>query len=176
MTETGWLNEQEQRMWRRFQGMWRTLDRALERDLMNRAALSTADFSVLVPLSEAPDQRLRARDLGQLLDWDRSRLSHQIRRMEQRELLTRSSCPTDARGTFIELSSRGWETLQQAAPGHVLAVRANFFDVLTHADVVALDDIFGRVNERIASLSPDGNPCGNAEEPFAEQAPSVPVS
>ena len=101
MTEPRWLSEQEQRMWREFQGMRRHLDRALERDLMDRAALSAADFAVLVPLSEAPDRRLRARDLGRVLEWDRSRLSHQIRRMEQRELLTRSNCPTDARGTFI---------------------------------------------------------------------------
>ena len=162
MTKTRWLNEQEQRMWRGFQGMWRNLDRTVERDLMDRAALSAADFSILVPLSEAPEHRLRARDLGHLLDWDRSRLSHQIRRMEQRELLTRSSCPTDARGTFIALTNHGWETLQQAAPGHVQAVRANFFDVLTDADVVALEDISRRVNDRIASLNLDRDPCAKA--------------
>ena len=159
MTQTRWLNEQEQRMWRGFQGMWRNLDRAVERDLMDGAALSAADFSVLVPLSEAPDRRLRARDLGRLLDWDRSRLSHQIRRMEQRGLLSRSSCPTDARGTFIELTEQGWEMVQQAAPGHVQAVRANFFDVLTDADVAALEDISRRVNDRIASLNLDHDPC-----------------
>jgi DNA-binding MarR family transcriptional regulator len=162
MTETRWLNDQEQRMWRGFQGMWRNLDRAVERDLMDGAALSAADFSVLVPLSEAPDRRLRARDLGGVLDWDRSRLSHQIRRMEQRELLTRSSCPTDARGTFIELTQHGWEKLRQAAPGHVQAVRANFFDVLTDADVVALDAISRRVNDRIESLNLDHHPCAKA--------------
>jgi len=162
MTETTWLNEQEQRMWRGFQGMWRNLDRTVERDLMDRAALSAADFSILVPLSEAPDRRLRARDLGRLLDWDRSRLSHQIRRMEQRELLTRSKCPTDARGTFIELTNHGWEPVQQAAPGHVQAVRANFFDVLTDADVVALEDIARRVNDRIASLNLDQDTCAKA--------------
>jgi len=162
MTQGRWLNEQEQRMWRSFQGMWRNLDRTVERDLMDRAALSAADFSILVPLSEAPDRRLRARDLGRLLDWDRSRLSHQIRRMEQRELLTRSKCPTDARGTFIELTNHGWEMVQQAAPGHVQAVRANFFDVLTDADVVALEDIARRVNDRIASLNLDQDTCAKA--------------
>ena len=149
-------------MWRSFQGMWRNLDRTVERDLMDRAALSAADFSILVPLSEAPEHRLRARDLGLLLDWDRSRLSHQIRRMEQRELLTRSKCPTDARGTFIELTNHGWEMVQQAAPGHVQAVRANFFDVLTDADVVALEDIARRVNDRIASLNLDQDTCAKA--------------
>jgi len=163
MTQTRWLNEQEQRMWRSFQGMWRNLDRAVERDLMDGAALSAADFAVLVALSEAPDRRLRARDLGRCLDWDRSRLSHQIRRMEQRELLTRSSCPTDARGTFIKLTNHGWELVQQAAPGHVQAVRANFFDVLTDADVVALEDISRRVNDRIGSLNLDHDPCAKAE-------------
>jgi DNA-binding MarR family transcriptional regulator len=157
MTETCWLSEQEQRMWRGFQGMWRNLDRAVERDLMEGAALSAADFAVLVPLSEAPERRLRARDLGRSLDWDRSRLSHQIRRMEQRELLTRSTCPTDARGTFIELTEHGWKLVQQAAPGHVQAVRAHFFDVLTNADVVALEDISRRVNDRIANLHLDHN-------------------
>lgn len=155
MTETPWLNEQEQCMWRGFQGMWRNLHRAVERDLLERAALSAADFSILVPLSEAPEQRLRARDLCRLLGWDRSRLSHQIRRMEQRELLSRGQCHTDARGTVIELSDHGWTTLQRAAPGHVTAVRANFFDVLSAADVAALDDISRRVSDRIASLNPD---------------------
>jgi len=162
MTQARWLNEQEQRMWRSFQGMWRNLDRAVERDLMDGAALSAADFAVLVALSEAPDRRLRARDLGRCLDWDRSRLSHQIRRMEQRELLIRSSCPTDARGTFIKLTNHGWELVQQAAPGHVQAVRANFFDVLTDADVAALEDISRRVNDRIASLNLDHDPCAKA--------------
>ena len=162
MTDTRWLNEQEQRMWRGFQRMWRNIDRSLERDLTDRTGLSAADFSVLVPLSEAPDRRLRARDLGRFLDWDRSRLSHQIRRMEQRELLTRSNCPTDARGTFIELTKHGWEMIQQAAPGHLQAVRAHFFDVLTDADVVALDDISRRVND-IASLNLDHDTCGGAE-------------
>jgi len=162
MTQGRWLNEQEQRMWRSFQGMWRNLDRAVERDLMDGAALSAADFAVLVALSEAPDRRLRARDLGRCLDWDRSRLSHQIRRMEQRELLIRSSCPTDARGTFIKLTNHGWELVQQAAPGHVQAVRANFFDVLTDADVAALEDISRRVNDRIESLNLDHNPCAKA--------------
>ena len=163
MTQTRWLNEQEQRMWREFQRMARNLDRALERDLIDRAGLSSADFSVLVPLSEAPYHRLRARELGRVLDWDRSRLSHQIRRMEQRGLLTRGNCPTDARGTVIGLTEHGWTTLQQAAPGHVQAVRANFFDVLTDADIVALDDICRRVNKRIASLDLDLETCAEAE-------------
>ncbi|MDQ1538088.1 MAG: hypothetical protein QOE58_2481 [Actinomycetota bacterium] len=153
MTETRWLNQQEQRTWRGYQRMWRHVDRALERDLMEGAALSGADFIILVTLSEAPDRQLRGRDLGRALDWDRGRVSHQVRRMEQRELVTRTSCPTDARGTIIQLTEHGWEMIQKAAPAHVQAVRDNFFDVLTDADLVALEDISRRVNDRVASLN-----------------------
>lgn len=162
MTPTRWLSEQEQRMWREFQKMARNLDRAFERDL-DQAGLSSADFSIMVPLSEAPGQRLRARELGRILDWDRSRLSHQIRRMEQRALVIRGNCPTDARGTVVELTEYGWTTLQQAAPGHVQAVRVNFFDVLTDADQAALHDICRRVNQRIASHNLGLNTCAEAE-------------
>lgn len=149
-------------MWRDFQVMRRNLDRALERDLMDSAGLSSADFAILVPLSEAPDHRLRARDLGRFLDWDRSRLSHQIRRMEQRALVERSVCPSDARGTFVGLTESGWQTIQEAAPSHVETARVNFFDVLTAADVACLSDISRRVIERIASLSSESAGCPEA--------------
>ena len=152
-TETRWLTDEEQHMWRSLQTMWRTLDRAVERDLTDSSGLSGADFSILVPLSEAPDRKLRARDLGLFLDWDRSRLSHQIRRMEQRQLVARSNCPTDARGTFIQLTDFGWETIQAAAPSHVETVRSLLFDVLTPADVAVLTDISERVSARIAGVT-----------------------
>lgn len=172
MTEPRWLNQSEQQMWRAFGSMRRSLDRALENDLIDRAGLSTADFTILVPLSEAPDRRLRARDLGQLVDWDRSRLSHQIRRMEQRRLVTRRDCPSDARGTFVELTQHGWQTIQEAAPAHVEATRVNFFDVLTEADVSTLHDISCRVSDRIASLrGAPGNCASPGAGPAADHCP-----
>src|ERR1700709_882272 len=103
MTQTRWLTAQEQRMWRSFHQMRRALDRGLERQLADGAGLSTADFEVLVPLSEAQQRRLRARDLGRMVSWDRSRLSHHLRRMEQRGLVERLDCPGDARGTITPL-------------------------------------------------------------------------
>jgi len=48
------------------------------------AGLSLGDFDVLVALSEAPGQRLRAFELAAVLEWEKSRLSHHVRRMEQR--------------------------------------------------------------------------------------------
>ena len=77
-------------MWRAFHRMLRVLDRGLERQLSEEAGISGADFEVLVPVSEAADQQLRARELVRILSWDRSRLSHHLRRMERRGLIRRS--------------------------------------------------------------------------------------
>lgn len=59
------------------QRLWPELERQLIRD-----GLSGAEFTLLVPLSEAPDGLLRARDLGRTVGWERSRLSRQVARME----------------------------------------------------------------------------------------------
>jgi DNA-binding MarR family transcriptional regulator len=124
-----------------------------------RRRLATEELAELVAveakIKKSTSELKAIVELVRILDWDRGRLSHQIRRMEARGLLTRGNCPTDARGTVIGLTEHGWTTLQQAAPGHVKAVRVNFFDVLTDADILALDDICRRVNKRIASLDLD---------------------
>jgi DNA-binding MarR family transcriptional regulator len=158
MTRTRWLTTQEQRMWRSFHQMRRALDRALERQLADGAGLSTADFEVLVPLSEAEQRRLRARDLGRMVSWDRSRLSHHLRRMEQRGLVERLDCPGDARGTIIALTPAGWSLIQAAAPAHVAAVRSYVFDVLTAAEVAIFTDLTERITARIARTAADPAP------------------
>ncbi|MEV7971206.1 MarR family winged helix-turn-helix transcriptional regulator [Sphaerisporangium sp. NPDC088356] len=149
MTETRWLDEREQRMWRAFGSMRRQLDSAMERHL-NGERLSMADYQLLVPLSEAPGGRIRARELRGVVGWDRSRLSHQLRRMEQRGLICREDCPGDARGTVIRLTPEGRSVIETAAPGHVETVRRLFVDVLTPDEIEILTSIANRVLGRIA--------------------------
>lgn len=131
-------------MWRAFYAMRRSLDRAIERQLTG-AGLSSADYELLVPLSEAPGHELRARDLGRQVDWDRSRLSHQLRRMEQRGLVVRHECENDGRGTMITLTGQGLSAVVAAAPGHVATVRAHFVDLLTEDEIDTLTDVANRV-------------------------------
>jgi DNA-binding MarR family transcriptional regulator len=157
MAPTQWLTTQEQRMWRSYHQMRRALDRGLERELADGAGLSTADFEVLVPLSEAPQRRLRARDLGRMVSWDRSRLSHHLRRMEQRGLVERLDCPGDARGTIIAVTPAGWSLIQAAAPAHVAAVRSYLFDVLTPAEVLTFTELTERITAQIVRSTAD--PC-----------------
>jgi DNA-binding MarR family transcriptional regulator len=156
MGEPRWLNEREERMWRTYHGMRRQLDAAVERQLAGRG-LSMADYQLLMPLSEAPTGRLRARELRRLVDWDRSRLAHQMRRMEQRGLIAREDCPTDARGTVIRLTDTGLRAVEAAAPGHVETVRRYFVDLLSPEEIDSLTAIGERVLERLAA-----DPCASA--------------
>jgi len=151
MGQPRWLSEEEAGAWRAFLAMRHALDRAIDRQLTQASGLSAADYQLLVPLSEAPAKELRARDLGRDVDWERSRLSHQIRRMEQRGLISRSECPTDARGTMIALTDAGAAAISDAAPPHVDWVRENFIGLLTPAELVTLREISERVLGRLVA-------------------------
>ncbi|NJC82547.1 winged helix-turn-helix transcriptional regulator [Planosporangium mesophilum] len=134
--------------------MHRRLDGAINRQLTRDAGLSAADYEILVPLSEAPGQRLRARDLGRLVNWEKSRLSHHVGRMERRGLVTRQGCPTDARGAFIQLTDSGRRAMETAAPGHVETVRGCFIDLLSGDELETLASIADRVIQRIDEGAP----------------------
>lgn len=165
VSEVRWLQGDEVRMWRGFIQMRRALDQAIERQLADEG-LSTADYELLVPLSEAPGYVLRARDLGRAVGWDRSRLAHQLRRMERRGLVHRFDCPTDARGTMVELTPEGRDVIVAAAPGHVETVRCCFVDLLDPAEIETLTAIAAKVAVATAGLSAsEGGQCSASTGP-----------
>src|SRR6185369_9061732 len=94
-------------------------DWQLQRD----AGISQADFSVLIRLSESNGQRLRTGELAELLAWEKSRVSHQVTRMEARDLLERTECDTDGRGTWVGLTDEGRRVLESASGDHAGAIR-----------------------------------------------------
>ena len=141
MDETRWLDERETRAWRGYTRMRLELQAQLARDLAASSGLSESDYDVLVHLSEAPENRLRHYQLGDALQWDRSRLSHQLTRMEKRGLVAREACPTDARGSFVLLTSSGRAAIEEAAPSHVASVRRYFIDLLDERQLEALAGI-----------------------------------
>lgn len=135
MADTGWLSEAEQATWRGFLELWRLLMTQLGSELQRDHGLSHADYEVLVVLSEAPGHRVRMSDLSARALLSRSRLSHQVRRMEQAGLVRREDCPTDRRGAFAVLTEHGWQTIQAVAPDHVRSVRRHLFDHLSDQQV-----------------------------------------
>ena len=158
---TRWLDDREQRVWRSWLQASQQLEGHLARRMQADGDISMSDFAVLVPLSEAPDQRLRAFALGRALQWEKSRLSHHLTRMERRGLVTREDCGTDRRGAFVVLTSEGRAALEAAAGPHAAAVRSAVFDRLTPEQVERLGEV---CDELLAGLDPDATCAGSADD------------
>lgn len=108
----------------------KAVERAMDTRLLTTEEISSADFSVLVQLSEAEGGTVRMRELCEGLKWDRSRMSHQITRMEKRGLVTKLRCANDSRGIDVELTDHGRDVIERAAPDHVRMIRRIVFDEL----------------------------------------------
>jgi DNA-binding MarR family transcriptional regulator len=139
MTGT-WLSEDEQRAWRTYLRLGSLLPAALNRQLARDCGLTLPEYEVLVQLSEAPEQRLRPFQICDALNWEQSRLSHQLTRMERRGLVTRRECPVDGRGAFVALTTCGAEAIREAAPQHAATVRRLIFDRLSDAQRTAFEE------------------------------------
>lgn len=150
VTESRWLDEHQQRAWRSYLAMNTQLNARLHRQLQADSGLSLADFAVLVQLTDSPDERVRVLELAQALQWEKSRLSHHLARMQRRGLISRQDCPEDARGTFIVLTPHGRKAIEDAAPRHVDTVRNLVFDQLTTEQVDTLHTIATQVLARLA--------------------------
>lgn len=142
--EPNWLNPREDRAWRAFMHAHHQLVAHLNRGLQE-SALSGADYEVLAVLSAHDGDRMPARELCNALGWEKSRVSHQVRRMEKDGLIGREPNPEDARSTMVRLMPAGRAAIEKAAPRHVQDVRRNFVDLLTPAEL----DTLATLNERI---------------------------
>ncbi|MGW0058588.1 MarR family winged helix-turn-helix transcriptional regulator [Streptosporangium sandarakinum] len=155
MESPRWLREEEQRAWRAYIRMHGQLTALLNRQLQADSGLSLADYGVLVELTDTPDGRLRPFELQRELQWEQSRLSHHLTRMQRRGLISREECPEDGRGAFVVLTDAGREAITAAAPGHVEAVRSLFFEGLTPEQVAALERLSTQVTARIETAAGD---------------------
>lgn len=129
--------------------MRRQLDLTLERRLQADAGISSADFAILVSLHEQPERRLRAGRIGDIIGWEKSRVSHQLKRMEQRGLVSRAECDDDARGVWIELTPDGRRAVLAAMRDHAEAIRQYFFDQVTEDERALLLSVSQRVLDTI---------------------------
>jgi DNA-binding MarR family transcriptional regulator len=144
---TRWLSEHEQVLWRGWIAASMLLPDRLSRDLQEEHGLTGTDYQILVELSESPERRMRMSTLADRTLLSRSRLSHQVDRMERAGLVTREVCTQDGRGMYAVLTDRGWDTIVAAAPDHVESVRRHLMDRLSPEEFEA----FGNACLKIAS-------------------------
>ena len=148
-----WLSDDELAAWIRLVGVVELLPGVLDGQLRRDAGLSHFEYFVLAMLSDSPGRMLRMTALAARTNATLPRLSHVVRRLEERGLIERSACPQDARATNARLTEQGWRTLRATAPGHVETVRENVIDALTPEQVGQLAEIAEAI---LARLDPDG--------------------
>jgi DNA-binding MarR family transcriptional regulator len=133
------LKPEEWERWNTWMQAQRLLARELDRSLQRDYGISKAEFSVLMTLHQAPGGRMRVGELAESLDWHKSRVAHQLTRMENRELVDRTDNESSGRRVGIGLTVKGRDTVQNAILGHADNIRRYFFEAITPAQAAAID-------------------------------------
>jgi DNA-binding MarR family transcriptional regulator len=153
--ETRWLNADEQRLWRAWLRVHTRLVVRLDAELQAGHGLSSADYEVLVNLSEAPERSLRMADLAERLRLSPSGLTRRLDGLVRDGMVERRKCPSDGRGSLALLTDAGMARLVGAAPTHVAGVRRYFLDPLSAAQQRELS---GSLDAIEALLAPSQGP------------------
>lgn len=142
------MTSRELAVWRSLLDTTTLLRRVLSAE-MQESALSPADYQVLLALREAAGTRLRSSELAAACDWERSRLSHHLNRMERRGLIRRDNCASDSRGAEISLTEHGANMFQRATAPHLRAIKLYFADALTPEQFEALGEILQALHSHL---------------------------
>ena len=140
------MTSRELAIWRSLIDTTAELRRILGAELQE-SSLSPADYQVLLALSEADGKRLRSSELAKTIDWERSRLSHHLGRMERRRLIRRDDCLTDSRGAEVSLTADGARVFRRATAPHMRSIKKHFADALTTEQFEALADVLGALQK-----------------------------
>lgn len=145
------LPTQEQlRIWRDYVETAEAVRLRLAGRLQNETSLSSGDYVVLLALSEAKQQTLRSSALASQIEWERSRLSHHLGRMEKRGLLRRVSCADDVHGIDVVMTDAGADIFHAATVPHLRAVREMFVDALTDDQLAHIDEVTDALRRHLA--------------------------
>jgi DNA-binding MarR family transcriptional regulator len=143
MTDTPWLDTDQQRVWRAFLGGTTVLMDRLDRDLRTAHGLSMPEYEILVRLSESPDRSIRMAELADAVSHSRSRVTHTIARLEREGIVQ------DGRGVSAVLTDHGFSVLEQAAHTHVRGVHDYLIQAAGAEDLEAMGRIMQKVVEQL---------------------------
>jgi len=121
----------------------------MNRQLQADSKVSLPDYDVLIALRYAPRGQAQITELAAEIGWERSRLSHHLRRLESRGLVELRAAPSDGRATEITLTEAGWDEITSASYGHVELVRQLFFDGVPDGLLEPLTETLESVYEKL---------------------------
>ena len=127
------LSPRELRVWQAFVAMGEDVLERVGTDIAKATGLSGPEFSVLSRLAAFGKGEMRQQELATVMGWEKSRLSHQLSRMQRRKLIERFS--GDGRATLVVLTRIGREMLEHALPVRANSVRRNLLSRLTSEQI-----------------------------------------
>ncbi|HET6216899.1 MAG TPA: MarR family transcriptional regulator [Acidobacteriaceae bacterium] len=142
------LSPHELRVWHAFKLMGEDVMARVGRDIAAATGLSGPDFGVLSRLAGCGKGEMRQQTLAESMGWDKSRLSHQLTRMQERELIERLEA--EKRVVIVVLTRHGREKLEAARPIHAGSVRRNLLSRLSPEQIetiVRVSNILGEDDE-----------------------------
>ena len=142
-----WLTAEEVDSWLAVVRLMTWLPWSIDQQLRRDSDLAMVEYQVLAMLSRGPDRARRMSVLAEAVNASLSHLSRIVNRLEHRGLVRREPDPTDGRFTNAILTDQGFQTIADAAPGHVAHVRSIVIDVLSPEQLRRL----GRDADRILS-------------------------
>jgi DNA-binding MarR family transcriptional regulator len=137
--------------WRGLLRVYASLVRALDAELDAEHGLPITSYEVLIHLADAPEGKMRMRDLADAALLSRSGLTRLVDRLERDGLIERASCPSDARGAFAVITEAGRRVLARARPAHRAGVRRRFLDHFDEDELVELAAYWERIVPGAAS-------------------------
>jgi DNA-binding MarR family transcriptional regulator len=132
--------------WRAFLNAHAAVIDRIEREMDAAGVLPLGSYDVLVPLSEAPDRRLRLHELASRVVLSRSTLTRVVDRLESAGLLRRERVATDRRGAYAVLTEKGQAALRTAWPIYERGIEEHFARHLEDDEVRVLTAALGRVD------------------------------
>jgi len=123
------LSPRELRIWHAFRLMGEDVLARVGRDIAQATGLSGPEFGVLSRLAAIGKGEMRQQMLATVMGWDKSRLSHQLTRMQERELILRQR--TNGQTVLVVLTEIGRERLEAARPVHAESVRRHLLSRLS---------------------------------------------
>ncbi|GIO12162.1 MarR family transcriptional regulator [Cohnella xylanilytica] len=141
------LSEEEMRIWHLWKGSFHRIFGRVIKDMSEHTGLSEGDYGVLDRLVLLGDGSLRQQELADSMNWDKSRLSHHLTRMEKRGLVTRKPLDTD-RGVLVLITPAGRSVLDDARPIVSKAIREHFLDQLTEQDIESIAKLAERTRTK----------------------------
>lgn len=139
------LSPAELAAWHGFLRAHALLVRELDCELEASHGLPLVSYELLRALEEAPDRRMRMRELADAVMLSRSGLTRLVDRLVRDGLIRRSTCSADARGCYAVLTPEGQRVIEAARPAHLDGVRRRFLDRFDERELAELGVLWSRL-------------------------------